>query len=118
MAATPTISWTLAPRDKIRRRLVEAEQDLAVGLAAGEPVHQLHRDVAGIQVGENEHVGLARHGAARRLDLGDFLDQRRVDLQFAVDFARLLLVEKSCLASAVAATIFSVSCVWAEPLVE
>src|SRR6266853_4514575 len=48
-------------------RLRKPEQDLPVRLRAGEILHELEPDVAGIEIWKNEHVRLAGDEAAGRL---------------------------------------------------
>ena len=56
-----------------------------VRLRLREALHQLVADVARIEVGEHEHVGLAGNRRARRLRRTHLGDDRGVELQFAVE---------------------------------
>src|SRR5471032_1971664 len=49
----------------------EAGEDLAEGVRAGEVLHELVGDVAAVEVGEDEDVGLAGDGAGDALGAGD-----------------------------------------------
>ena len=42
-------------------------------------------DIAGIEVGENQHVGSAGYFIVRQLARGDLGDQGGIDLQFAIE---------------------------------
>jgi len=58
---------------------------LAVTFRAGEMLHELHADVAGVEIGEHEHIGLARYEAAGCFRQREIGQQRGVRLEFAVD---------------------------------
>ena len=73
-----------AAAGEVVARLGDALQNGAVGLRARQALHQLVADVARFQTREHQHVGLAGHGAAGRLELADAFDDGRVQLQFAV----------------------------------
>ena len=69
MATTP-MSSAEQPRESVVDRLGDAPQDGAVGVGAGEALDQLVADVACLEVGEHEHVGLTGDGGAGSLELG------------------------------------------------
>src|SRR6185437_5793811 len=64
----------------IRRGAIEAEEDLAVGVGAGDVLDQFAGDVAGVEVREDQHVGVTGNLARRNLAFRDFRNQRRVHL--------------------------------------
>src|SRR5689334_11762002 len=64
----------------IRRGAVEAEEDLAVGVGPGDVLDQFAGDVAGVEVREDQHVGVTGHFARRKLAFRDFRNQRSVHL--------------------------------------
>ena len=95
MATTPTMSSAEQPRDRSLTGLAMPCRMGAVGVGAGEALDQLVADVAGLEVGEHEHVGLAGNGGAGSLELGDGGDNSGIELQVAVDgeLGSLLLAE-------------------------
>ncbi len=62
-----TTSSTERAARQVAHRLGEALEERAVGLGAGEALHELVADVAALQVGEHEGVRLAGHRRAGRL---------------------------------------------------
>ncbi len=64
---------------------VEAEEDLAVGIGAGDVLDELAADVGGVEVGENKDIGAAGDFAFGEFAAGDFGDDRGVELEFAVE---------------------------------
>lgn len=80
---------------KVVDRLGDALQDGAVSVGAGEALDQLVADVAGLEIGEHKHVGLAGNGGAGGLELGDGGNDGGVELQVAIDgeLGSLLLAE-------------------------
>ena len=64
---------------------------------------QLAGDVAGVEVGEDQDVGVAAKLAVRQLARGNLRDQRGVRLQFAVEIRVELCFQRLLSASAVAA---------------
>src|SRR5581483_11804706 len=71
----------------VRGRAVEAEQNLPVGIGAGDVLDQFAGDVAGVQVGENEHRRAAGDLAIGQFARGDLGDERGVHLEFAVEIS-------------------------------
>ena len=68
---------------------VQAEQDGAVGVEVAETLGDLVADVARVDVGEDESVGVAADGVGDMLGLGDDGGDRRVELELAADEGRL-----------------------------
>ena len=66
-------------------RLGDALEDGAVGLGATEALDELVADVAGLEVGEHEDVGVTRDLALGGLQLSDLGHNGGVELQVAVD---------------------------------
>ena len=67
----------------------QALQDGAVSVGAGEALDQLVADVAGLEVGEDQDVGVAGNLGLRSLEVCHGLDERGVKLQVAVDSRRM-----------------------------
>ena len=63
----------------------QALQDGAVGLEAAQALGDLVADVAGLDVGEDEGVGVAGHGRAGELQLAHFGSHGGIELHLAVD---------------------------------
>lgn len=96
MATTPTMSSGRAAARKVVDRLGDALQDGAVSVGAGEALDQLVADVAGLEIGEHKHVGLAAIlEEPGGLELGDGGNDGGVELQVAIDgeLGSLLLAE-------------------------
>ena len=72
------------PAGNIGGGAVEAEQNVPVGVGAANQPHQLAGDVAGVEVGEDQDVGVAAQLAAGQLSGGDFGNQRGIHLEVAV----------------------------------
>src|ERR1019366_4414177 len=64
---------------------VQAKQDVAVGVGVGEMTHHFAGDVAGVEVGEDEDVGVAAQLAVGQFAGGNLGDERGVGLEFAVE---------------------------------
>ena len=64
---------------------VQAEQDGAVGVEVAETLGDLVADVARVDVGEDESVGVAADAVGDMLGLGDDGGDRRVELELAAD---------------------------------
>src|SRR5206468_3665992 len=83
----------------IRRRSIQPEEDLTVGVGAGNVLQQFAGDIPGIEFWKNEDGGVARHFALGRFSMGDVRYQGGIDLQLTVKvriqtfFVRLLLRE-------------------------
>ena len=72
MATTLTMSSTRAAAGEVVDRAWQGPGMIGpIGLRARQALHQLVADVARLQVGEDQDVGLARHGAAGSLELAD-----------------------------------------------
>ena len=80
----------------IRRRPVQAEQNLAIGIGAGDVLNEFAGDVAGVQIWKNQDRRMTGNLAFRQFARGDFRDQRGVHLQFAIKI-RLDLVFRGLL---------------------
>ena len=94
---------------------VEALQDGADGGAAGQSLGQFVGDVAGLQIGKDQHVGAAGDTLSRALSICRPRQQRGVGLQLAVDVssgmrARTVLGRLPLLCRSF--------CAWPIPLVE
>ena len=61
------------------------EQDLSIGVCLGDVPDQFARDVARVEVGENQHVRVAGHLGIVRLARGDLGHERRIHLQFPIE---------------------------------
>ena len=68
------------------RRLGRADQDRADGKGAGDDAGQLQRGVAGVEIGENQHIGFALEARTRQHALASDPRKRGVRLHLAVDF--------------------------------
>lgn len=55
------------PARNLRRRHVQAEENLAVGIGTGDVLDKLAGDVAGVQVGEDKDVRATGDGVFRKL---------------------------------------------------
>ena len=64
-AAVPKIVSTRGGARHLGGRAGEPEDELAVGLRSGDVLQQLERDVRGVEIRENQHVG-GRPGALPR----------------------------------------------------
>src|SRR5206468_2251752 len=70
---------------QVRDRFGQSLQDRAERGPAAEALHEFVGDVAGVEVGEDQHVRPATDPGALGLPLGDFRHERRVGLQLAVE---------------------------------
>ena len=73
-----------AAAGQIIDRLGESLKNRAVGHGVGEPFGQFVADVAGLQIRENQHVGVAMDGATRVFAGRDVRHNGGVSLHFAV----------------------------------
>ena len=64
---------------RFRKALQDGER-----FRAADSLRDLVADVSSLQVRENQHVGMAGHGASLRFGGTDFRDDRGVELHFAV----------------------------------
>ena len=64
---------------------VQAEQNLAVGIGVADEPDEFAGDVAGIEVGKNQHVRASGDLAVVQFAIGNFRHERGVHLQFAVE---------------------------------
>ena len=71
----------------IGSRAIQAEHHLAVGVGAGNVLHQFAADIARVQIGEDQHIGVTGHDAFWHLAAGDFWNQCGVQLQLAFEIS-------------------------------
>jgi hypothetical protein len=85
MAATPTMSPGLQPRERSFTGLATALEHGAEGVGAGEPLGDLVADVAALEIREDQDVRVALDGSVRVLRGGHGRYEGGVRLHFAID---------------------------------
>ena len=88
-----------AAAGQIVHRLCDALEDRAIGLGASEALDKLVADVAGLEIREDEDIGMSCNLGARCLELSHGRDEGSVELQVAVEgkLGVLLLGKLRCL---------------------
>ena len=75
----------VAAAGEVVDRRVQTEQDRAVGVEGAEALGDLVADVAGVDVGEDNGIGVAADRGGDGLGFGDSRRDRRVELELAAD---------------------------------
>ncbi len=85
MAMASTMSSTEQPRERSFAGFGQTLEDRSHRARAAHAFRDLVADVAGVEVGEDQHVGPSGDRRARRLRSGDGRGQSGVELELAID---------------------------------
>ena len=118
MAATPRMSWAFEPRETSAAGRSSPSRMFAIGVGVTDEADQFAGNVAGVQVGEDQHVCFAGNLAVGAFAIGYFRTSAASTCNSPSKSARNMRRSAFCRARAVAARILPMDGCVALPLVE